>query len=115
MTSNLSETPNNQERAAALIYSTLSGQYGDFRLPTDAAQALADARLLMPDLPAPQGSGLADRAAWTTPLGTLTAGQGDGVARLYTDPQQPQKWRTNELREFAHTLLAAANHAEDKQ
>lgn len=37
---------NNQEKAARVIYDALSGQYGDFRLPTDAAEALADAGLL---------------------------------------------------------------------
>lgn len=41
---------NNQEKAAQVIYDTLSGKYGDFRFPTDAAEALADAGLLAPDL-----------------------------------------------------------------
>ena len=45
---------NNIDRAAELIYDALSGQYGDFGLPTAfVAQALADAGLLMPDLPEP--------------------------------------------------------------
>lgn len=44
---------NNTELAAKVIYDTLSGQYGDFRTPTDAVKALADAGLLAPDLPKP--------------------------------------------------------------
>ena len=40
----------NIDRAADVIYDTLSGQYGDFCVPTDAAQALADAGLLAPDI-----------------------------------------------------------------
>ena len=41
----------NIDRAAQIIYDTLSGQYGDFRFPTDAAQALADEGFIPPDLP----------------------------------------------------------------
>lgn len=46
---------NNIDRAAQIIYDTLSGQYGDFRFPTDAAQALADEGFVPPDLPTMEG------------------------------------------------------------
>lgn len=38
----------NIDRAADVIYGTLSGKYGDFGHHEDAAQALADAGLLAP-------------------------------------------------------------------
>lgn len=41
----------NFEKANETIYRVLNPQYGDFAVPTDAVQALADAGLLAPDLP----------------------------------------------------------------
>lgn len=40
----------NQDRAEDVIYRTLNGRFGDFSGHDDAAQALADAGLLTPDL-----------------------------------------------------------------
>lgn len=111
----------NKEHAAETIYKTLSGQYGDFRIPTDAAQALADAGLLAPDLPQPDELGVLgkyDMAEWL-PLGTglenpiVWTAFGAGcvmIQRIESGQLTP-----GEAREVAHALLAAANYTEDEQ
>ncbi|WP_288833706.1 hypothetical protein [uncultured Corynebacterium sp.] len=104
----------NIDRAADIIYDTLSGQYGDFCIPTDAAEALADAGLIAPDLPEPDDpsifvpggkgwlpGGPDGPSVWTAPGGTVM------VQRI-----EPGDLTPDEAREVAHALLAAANHAE---
>ena len=111
----------NVERAADVIYDTLNGQYGDFRFPTDAAQALADAGLLAPDLPEPQRAWDDDEAPlmWkiTDDFNSLAVVI---VERLPDTPVQLETFNTvakrltiEQARRAAHALLAAANHAEE--
>lgn len=107
----------NKEHAAKTIYKTLSGQYGDFRIPTDAAQALADAGLLAPDLPEPNDESIfvPNGKGWL--FGGL---YGPSVrtapdSRIMVQRIEPGDLTPEEAREVAYALLAAANYAEEKQ
>lgn len=109
----------NQEKAAQVIYDALSGKYGDFRFPTDAAEALADAGLLAPDLPEPDtleyGSPEWDGvfayqygAEWRDAMGSVCAF--NGTVEVQGDDTHIHT--PDEARALALALLAAANHAE---
>lgn len=111
----------NKKHAAETIYKTLSGQYGDFCIPTDAAQALEEAGLLMPDLPQPDELGISgkyDMAEWL-PLGTGLENPivwtAFGAGRVMIQRIEPGQLTPGEAREVAHALLAAANYAEQEK
>ena len=113
-----------KERAANVIYDTLSGQYGDFRFPTDAAQAVADAGLLAPDLPEPvrrsiEGYHTAHPwAEWDTGNNRVIAlkeGEPEVVIQDVGDPELCIIMHPGEARDAAHALLAAADEAEAEQ
>lgn len=106
----------NIDRAAGVIYDTLNGQYGDFRFPMDAAQALADAGLIAPDLPEPnEANFVPDGKGWLPggPHGPSVWTAPD--SRIMVQRIEPGDLTPDEAREVAHALLAAANHAEGKQ
>ena len=97
----------NQQRVAQVIYDALSGQYGDFGFPADAAQALADAGLLMPDLPEPDREG--DWGpSWD---GAVEAEPGHYAVRINIAGQQFRQ-SSQFARLFALALLAAAETSE---
>lgn len=119
----------NIEKAARVIYNCLSGKYGDFRFPTDAGEALADAGLLMPDLPAPDLSAddpkhqAKHRALWGgeapnvwrkgLPHGlTLQTFPSDLDVTMYRDLEPEEPFSPDEARQLAYALLAAAQWAE---
>lgn len=124
----------NIDRAADVVYRTLSGKYGDFGHHEDVAQALAHDGYLMPDLPEPYISKF-DTSAVFAPdedsedgayidvkvdtgrhqRGRITidldpsSGSDNGfiLVRSYVSPQ----W----CREAAALLLAAADYSERNQ
>lgn len=103
----------NRDRAAEVIYKTLAGKYGDFTIPTDAAQALADASLLAPDLPEPRID-IGEWQEWghqhgnrvTLHAGMVTVEIPDDISRDLTP---------DEAREFAAWLSAAADYSEEEK
>lgn len=115
------------DRAAEVIYDTLNGRYGDFLFPTDAAQALADAGLLAPDLPEPNF--LTEyETEWDTLNGYVNESDGlitishderteddttEQRERLDTDPGEIIITNPAEAEYLGHLIIAAANAAEE--
>lgn len=104
----------NIERAADVIYETLAGKYGDFQIPTDAGEALADAGLLTPDLPEPDEADFVPGGKGWLPGGP----HGPSIwtapdSRIMVQRLEPGDLTPDEAREVAHALLAAANYAEE--
>lgn len=116
----------NTDKAADVMYETLSAQYGDFRTPEDAAQALAEAGLLAPDLPEPAyfESG---EVEWDTLDGYVNINDGlitvsysetnehddaPTVERLTPDPGQLKFLDPTAAKDIGTLLIAAAEHAE---
>lgn len=112
----------NTDKAADVMYETLSAQYGDFRTPTDAAQALADAGLLAPDLSEIKFD---EDGVWREDeeepdifvvtqnlprrfVGIGLVNRDENHVTIHARPVE-------EMRELAHVLLAAANAAEVEQ
>lgn len=103
------------DRAADVIYDTLKGQYGDFLVPTDAAQALSDAGLLAPNLPEPARRSIEGYhtahpwAEWDAGnKRVLVMRDGNVVLQDGGVPVLSIIMRPDEAREAAHALLAAA-------
>lgn len=82
-----------------------------------AADMLADAGLLAPDLPEPNDTGIfvPDGKGWLPggPHGPSVWTAPD--SRIMVQRIEPGDLTPNEAREFAHTLLAAANYSEGKK
>lgn len=104
---------------------------GDAMLTDVAAQALADAGLLMPDLPAPDLSAddpkhqAKHRALWGGEAPnvwnkglphelTLQTFPSDPDVTMYRDLEPEDLFSPAEARQLAYALLAAANHAEEQ-
>lgn len=105
----------NTDRAAKVVYDTLSGKYGDFGHHEEVARALTDAGLLMPDLPPVHVNEFDEH-----PHVIITGTHAEDKARLrvdehgrfhainaWSDPMNPA-----EARERAYALLALADHVE---
>lgn len=102
----------NYDRALAVLED--ARRPGDLRIhPNDAVEALAEAGLLAPDLPeandagiiVPGGKGwlpqgLTGPSVWTAPGG-----------RVMVQRVEPGDLTPKEARDFAYTVLAAANYA----
>lgn len=109
------------DRAADVIYDTLKGQYGDFLVPTDAAQDLSDAGLLASELPEPARRSIegyhtahpwAEWDAGNNRVMALKEGEPEVVIQDVGDPELCITMRPDEARDAAHALLAAADEAE---
>ena len=97
----------NVERAADVIYDTLNGQYGDFRVPTDAAQALADAGLLAPELPEPLIAANGN-PVWRADGTLMVTRYPDGEIRMLVGMGKEARYTPETARVQAALLLAAA-------
>lgn len=111
---------NNQERAERIILG---------RTATDAAQALADAGLLMPDLPEPMQPWAAERTGGTPGsrwYGYEDDGNDDGSevynSHRYIDAYPEEVWidghvllPPEDAKAYALALLAAAKLAEEQE
>lgn len=96
-----------KKRAADVIYDTLNGQYGDFRVPTDAAQALADADLLAPELPEPLIAANGN-PVWRADNTLMVTRYPDGEIGMLLGTGQEARYTPETAREQAALLLAAA-------
>lgn len=100
----------NQERAAETILG---------RTATDAAQALADAGLLMPDLPAPEeveeGKPCWYSGTCGISVGQLTKDSRRDVLIWDSEPGGVAYIGVEGVRELAYSLLAAAKLAEEQE
>ena len=96
-----------KKRAADVIYDTLNGQYGDFRVPTDAAQALADAGLLAPDLPEPLTAANGN-PVWRADNTLMVTRYPDGEIGMLLGTGQEARYTPETARAQAALLLAAA-------
>ena len=105
----------NTDRAAKVVYDTLSGKYGDFGHHEEVARALTDAGLLMPDLPPVRVDESDERphvvisSAWPPHTARLRVDEHGKFHAInaWTNPTTPA-----EARERAYALLALADHAE---
>lgn len=114
----------NVERAAEVIYRALSGKYGDFNHHDLVSQALAEAGLLMPDLPEPAYEG---STTWYVPgKNEWSTDTYKGQVLLEVDVEEAgdfgpstitKMWvmDQDEARALIGALLAATNHAEQEQ
>lgn len=98
----------NIERAADIIYDTLSGHYGDFCHQTDAAQTLADAGLLALDAPAPLTAANGN-PVWRADNTLMVTRYPDGEIAMLLNPKQEVRYTPQTARDQAALLLAAAN------
>lgn len=101
----------NIDWAADVMYETLDRQYGDFRVPTDAAQALADRGLLAPDAPEPLTAANGN-PVWRADQTLMVTRYPDGEISMLLNPKQEARYTLQTARTQAALLLAAANHKE---
>lgn len=104
----------NIDRAAGVIYDTLNGQYGDFRFPMDAAQALADAGLLALDAPVPLTAANGN-PVWRADDTLMVTRYPDGEIGMMIGWEQEARYTPQAARDQAALLLAAVNYTEEKQ
>lgn len=104
----------NIDRAADVVYRTLSGKYGDFGHHEDVAQALAHDGYLMPDLPEPTRWKQNEEPEWEACDTTVSPAGHTG--RVIVEDSDG-RWRASaeEIRDLAYALLAAANYSERNQ
>lgn len=103
----------NIERTAAAIREAFNAMSPSITLngaETVIAQALADAGLLMPDLPEPDMRRVSGTSFWCE--GDLYAHRGSRKVRLQVEDS---RMSSDEARAIAFGLLAAADHAEQEQ
>ncbi|WP_130841630.1 hypothetical protein [Corynebacterium neomassiliense] len=108
----------NIDRAAEVLRNTsvVTPHRGmDSNASTTFAQALADAGLLAPDLPEPDGKGYTGHPTWCADAVEPRGGLVEIYHGGYANGENEDIYTPSEAREFALGILAAADHAERNQ